>query len=76
MWDGALPYVFTGQHSFRFEPSKESPGATNFIQHEEFFGPLVTMFGWCWGGKDAAPSQNWLDFNEALRREAEQRNAA
>lgn len=32
--------LFTGEHSFRFEPSKTNPGETTFVQAENFSGIL------------------------------------
>lgn len=33
-WAGGIPYVFSGKHYFRFEESKETPGATKFVHGE------------------------------------------
>lgn len=74
IWDGALPYAFTGRHYFKFEPSKINVGGTTLVQHEDFFGPIVTLFFWYWSGKEMGPSQGWLDFNESLKEEAEKSN--
>lgn len=38
MW--GIPGLFSGEHSFRFEPSRTTPGATTFVQAEEFSGIL------------------------------------
>lgn len=35
-WRGDLLYVFSGVHTFRFEPSKTTPGHTRFVNCEEF----------------------------------------
>jgi hypothetical protein len=34
-WQGSIPYIFTGEHYFRFEESEESPGGTKFVQGED-----------------------------------------
>jgi hypothetical protein len=42
-WRGMLwgiPGLFTGEHCFRFEPSKITPGGTTFVQSEKFSGVL------------------------------------
>jgi len=42
-WRGLLwgvPGLFTGEHQFRFEPSKKTPGGTTFVQAEKFSGIL------------------------------------
>ncbi|KAF2995696.1 hypothetical protein E8E13_003417 [Curvularia kusanoi] len=44
-WTGSLPFVFTGTHSFRFEPSVEIPGGTLFVQEEVFSGALGPLMG-------------------------------
>ena len=42
-WRGSLLGIFVGDHSFRFEPSKTTPGSTTFVHSEEFHGALVTL---------------------------------
>ncbi|KAF2660417.1 hypothetical protein K491DRAFT_589303 [Lophiostoma macrostomum CBS 122681] len=44
-WVGSIPYVFTGEHIFTFEPSKTTPGGTTFSQEETFSGMLSFMMG-------------------------------
>ncbi|CAG5145233.1 uncharacterized protein ALTATR162_LOCUS1677 [Alternaria atra] len=44
-WTGSLPYVFTGTHSFTFEPSNTIPGGTKFTQEEVFSGALAFIMG-------------------------------
>lgn len=42
-WRGKLwgiPGLFTGEHVFRFEDSKETQAGTTFVQSEEFSGVL------------------------------------
>ncbi|CZR50743.1 uncharacterized protein PAC_00617 [Phialocephala subalpina] len=52
-WRGDTLYVMSGEHSFRFEPSKTTPGGTTFYNSEEPFRlsilvmkllPATTMF--------------------------------
>ena len=44
-WRGGATGVFVGQHSFRFEPSKITPGGTTFVQEENFSGVLTFPMG-------------------------------
>jgi hypothetical protein len=44
-WTGSLPFVFTGTHSFTFEPSNTIPGGTKFTQEEVFSGALAFIMG-------------------------------
>ena len=40
-WRGVgLCGLFIGEHSFRFEPSKTTPGSTTFVHGEVFSGAL------------------------------------
>jgi hypothetical protein len=42
-WLGRLwgiPGLFTGEHTFRFENSKTTPGGTTMVQSEKFSGVL------------------------------------
>ncbi|TVY84426.1 hypothetical protein LSUE1_G002659 [Lachnellula suecica] len=36
-WAGQMLYLFLGEHTFGFEPSKITPGGTTFMNKEEFF---------------------------------------
>ena len=36
-WRGDLMYVMSGNHSFRFEPSKVTPNGTTFVNSEESY---------------------------------------
>jgi len=38
-----IPGLFTGEHQFRFEPSKKTPGGTTFVQAERFSGILLFL---------------------------------
>lgn len=42
-WRGSLWGLFNGDHYFRFEPSKTTPGSTTFTHGEEFSGPLAVL---------------------------------
>jgi hypothetical protein len=37
-WKGGWRGILTASHTFQFEPSKENPGGTIFINNEEFHG--------------------------------------
>jgi len=48
-WRGDVFYVLSGEHSFRFEPSKINPGGTTFIHAEVYFRLniiLMTIESW------------------------------
>ncbi|KAM0710161.1 hypothetical protein Q7P35_002523 [Cladosporium inversicolor] len=68
-WRGAVPLLFYGDHFFRFEDSKTTPGATTFSHGEEFKGILVAPFGWF--GLGAKTGTGFEKFNLGLKREAE-----
>ncbi|KAI4634843.1 hypothetical protein J4E83_002165 [Alternaria metachromatica] len=44
-WTGSIPLLFTGTHSFNFEPSSTIPGGTKFAQEEAFSGALSFLMG-------------------------------
>jgi hypothetical protein len=69
MWRGTVPLLFYGDHFFRFEASKTTPGGTTFAHGEEFKGPLAAPFGWF--GMGSKTSIGFEKFNEDLKREAE-----
>jgi hypothetical protein len=69
MWRGTVPLLFYGDHFFRFEASKSTPGGTTFSHGEEFKGPLAAPFGWF--GMGSKTSIGFEKFNEDLKREAE-----
>ena len=71
-WRGSLPYIFSGDHSFRFEPSEKTPGSTTFKNSEEFFGlavfllkPFVTQRMMAQG------EENFNHFNRDLKKRVE-----
>ena len=69
-WVGKGMLVFKGEHSFRFEPSKTTPGSTTFIQSEEFFLLMALMmsstFGW-----DKGTKAGFEGFNKDLKARCE-----
>ncbi|CAO2658224.1 Nn.00g059470.m01.CDS01 [Neocucurbitaria sp. VM-36] len=44
-WCGSIALIFTGNHSFKFEPSTSIPSGTNFTQEEVFSGALAFLMG-------------------------------
>jgi hypothetical protein len=44
-WRGSIYPIFCGDHFFRFEDSKKTPGSTTFCQGEEFTGILSFLMG-------------------------------
>ncbi|KAF1948059.1 hypothetical protein EJ02DRAFT_364699 [Clathrospora elynae] len=44
-WGGSIPLLFSGNHSFRFEPSTSIPSGTKFTQEEVFGGALGFLMG-------------------------------
>ena len=69
-WEGALPYVFVGAHSFEFLPSEETPGCTKVVQKEEFSGALSFLVGedWRWG---KTTKEGFEGFNRDLKARVE-----
>lgn len=69
MWRGSIPYLLKGDHYFRFEASKTTPGGTTFEHGEDFSGVLAAPFAWFGTGAKAGPG--FEKFNEDLKKEAE-----
>jgi len=69
MWRGTVPLLFYGDHFFRFEASKTTPGGTTFSHGEEFGGILAAPFGWF--GMGSKTGTGFEEFNQDLKREAE-----
>ena len=69
-WMGSIPYIFEGEHYFRFEESKQMPGGTTFINGEDFSGLLSFLYGPTWSsGKQTL---NMFEaFNESLKKRVE-----
>jgi hypothetical protein len=65
-WRGSFYGLLIGTHTFRFEPSTTTPGATTFVQDEEFTGVLsILFFG---GSAMRKKTQNQFDtFNSDLK---------
>lgn len=69
-WVGSIPLLFTGEHYFRFEPSKKIPGGTTLIQGENFSGLLSFLAGPTYSmGKKTL--QMFESFNEDLKKRVE-----
>lgn len=66
MWRGSIPYLLNGDHFFRFEPSKTTPGGTTFV---EFSGVIAAPFAWF--GMGSKTGVGFAGFNEDLKKEAE-----
>ncbi|KAH7322427.1 hypothetical protein B0I35DRAFT_182657 [Stachybotrys elegans] len=71
-WEGSLFGLAKGVHQFHFKPSETTPGATTFVQGEDFRGLLITLSSPWWNGKkfDMSP---WDRFNSDLKNEVEKR---
>ncbi|KIW53908.1 hypothetical protein PV05_06316 [Exophiala xenobiotica] len=69
-WIGSIPYIFEGEHYFRFEESKQTPGGTTFINGEDFAGLLSFLYGPTWSsGKQTL--NMFQAFNESLKKRVE-----
>ncbi|KAI1301101.1 hypothetical protein F5Y03DRAFT_408048 [Xylaria venustula] len=66
-WRGGLPGLVIGEHSFRFEESKITPGCTTFVNSEAFTGLLSRISG----GSHKGPSPGFEKFNQSLKLKAE-----
>jgi hypothetical protein len=72
-WRGVLwgiPGLFTGEHQFRFEPSKITPGGTTFVQAEKFSGILTFMIAEGTGFWKST-KEGFEGFNEDLKKRCE-----
>ena len=70
MWRGSLPFVFTGDHAFEFQPSKVTPGSTTLLQYEDFSGLLSFMMRPA--SKMGTDNLNSFGaFNDDIKKEAE-----
>jgi hypothetical protein len=72
-WRGTIPLLLYGDHFFRFEESKTTPGGTTFSHGEEFSGILAAPFGWF--GMGSKTGTGFERFNQDLKREAEKEGA-
>jgi len=68
IWRGSLPYIFSGDHSFEFQPSSTTPGGTTFINKEVFTGLLSFVMGLMGDGT----SKGFEGFNRDLKARAEE----
>ncbi|KAE8441471.1 hypothetical protein EG329_004927 [Mollisiaceae sp. DMI_Dod_QoI] len=78
-WRGAVPGLFKGDHYFRFQPSKSSPGNTTFVHEENFTGALSFLagenFAAKWIGAPDNMRKNFTVFNEDLKKWCEDGSA-
>ncbi|KAL9052202.1 MAG: hypothetical protein Q9162_005527 [Coniocarpon cinnabarinum] len=69
-WQGSVPLLFTGEHSWRFQSSETTPGQTLVVQQEVFTGLLSFLLGENWSmGKNT--KKNFEAFNRDLKARAE-----
>jgi hypothetical protein len=69
-WRGSIPYIFSGDHSFHFNPSQITPGHTTFVHAEDFSGMLSFLVGPTWSmGKSTRV--NYEKFNAELKARVE-----
>lgn len=69
-WLGSLPGIFSGEHVFKFEPSKTTPGGTTLTQSEEFAGLLSFLCGPTWS-LGIGTRKQFVEFNESLKKRVE-----
>ncbi|KAF2003602.1 hypothetical protein P154DRAFT_519843 [Amniculicola lignicola CBS 123094] len=71
-WQGGVPGLMKGVHSFRFEKSTTTAGGTTFTQEEVFTGPLSFIFGEGYVANALGIRENsckgWVPWNEDLKR--------
>ena len=67
--------IGSGVHQFHFTLSEANPGATTFVQGEDFQGIAITLSQPWWKGRtfDMGP---WEKFNACLKAEAEKGTVA
>ncbi|KAG7562738.1 hypothetical protein FFLO_01799 [Filobasidium floriforme] len=69
-WRGSIPYIFSGDHSFQFNPSQSTPGHTTFVHGEDFSGMLSFLVGPTWSmGKSTR--DNYEKYNVELKARVE-----
>jgi hypothetical protein len=70
-WKGSLLVkgIFDGEHFFELEPVSEQ--STRLIHGEHFTGMLVNLL---WKSLEPSTKEGFLQFNEALKRKAEEEN--
>ncbi|KAI8186673.1 hypothetical protein KHU50_001292 [Colletotrichum sp. SAR 10_65] len=69
-WNGSLPYIFSGAHSFYFRASEKTPGGTTMIQTEDFSGLLAFLMKPFWGFEKKTLA-NWREFDADIKKESE-----
>ncbi|KAH8732186.1 hypothetical protein GQ44DRAFT_697227 [Phaeosphaeriaceae sp. PMI808] len=71
-WCGGNSLVFSGDHSFKFEPSTITPGGTTFTQEENFGGAFGFLMGEGFIAKQAGmgvkTTKGWEGFNQDLKK--------
>ncbi|KXT15087.1 hypothetical protein AC579_6448 [Pseudocercospora musae] len=67
-WTGSLPYIFTGIHSYQFQPSQANPGNTTFVQAENFTGLLSPLM---WTSMGSSTKAGFEKLNADLKARAE-----
>jgi hypothetical protein len=79
-WTGSIPLLFSGAHSFKFEPSTTIQSGTKFTQEEVFSGALGFLMG---DGLVARKTgmrektmKGWDGFNEDFKRWCESQGEA
>ena len=71
-WTGALPLnLFSGKHTFRFEPSATTPRHTTFHDSERFSGLLTSLMGVLPGMSGEQTSKNFDAFDRELKTRVE-----
>jgi hypothetical protein len=71
-WGGSLLGLFNGTHQFYFSPSLKTPGATRFLQKEDFSGLFAFLMRE--GSRGATGTQEkFAKLNSDLKAEAERR---
>ncbi|KAL0941720.1 activator of hsp90 atpase 1 family protein [Colletotrichum truncatum] len=69
-WNGVVPLLFSGAHSFYFRPSNKTPGGTTMTQLEDFSGFLAFLMKPFWGFEKQTLT-NWKQFDQDIKKESE-----
>ncbi|TDZ33209.1 hypothetical protein C8035_v011474 [Colletotrichum spinosum] len=69
-WNGSVPYVFSGAHSFHIRASSKTPGGTTFTQSEDFSGAFAFLMKPFWGFEKSTLT-NWREFDQDIKKESE-----
>ncbi|TDZ15557.1 hypothetical protein Cob_v011485 [Colletotrichum orbiculare MAFF 240422] len=68
-WNGSVPYVFSGAHSFHIRASSKTPGGTTFTQSEDFSGAFAFLMKPFWGFEKSTLT-NWREFDQDIKKES------